>query len=55
MIKYRQVEIFEIENGFIFKEIEPDNPKIVNQKIFLTTYCKDVDSIIDKIKSVFKP
>lgn len=50
--KYKKLVIHEIENGFVLKEIKPENPKAINQPDFVAFYCADVDSLALKIKEL---
>lgn len=50
--KYREITIYEVENGWIFKTLPSENPNNVNQVAYISTYCKDIDSLIEKLKEV---
>lgn len=50
--KYREIIIYEVENGWILKFIPAENPKKPNVPSCTSTYHKDVDSLTEKIKEL---
>lgn len=52
--KYSQLDIYEIENGFILKYIPKDNPNNTNVNSFISIYYRDVDSLTKKIKELLQ-
>lgn len=52
--KYLAMEIFEIENGWVIKVQYPDQVNVPNPTAYITYYCNNVDSLVDKIKEICK-
>lgn len=52
--KYKEITIFECENGWIVKEVQPDTPNEFNQVAYTSTFCKDADSLIELIKEIVR-
>lgn len=52
--KYREIIIYEVENGWILKFIPAENLKELDRPSFTSTYHKDVDSLNKKIKELCK-
>ena len=52
--KYKELIIYEIENGWILKVVEPTDPTEANQISCISTHHKDVNSLIEKIQEVCK-
>jgi len=51
---YREIDLFEVENGWIIKIVEPIDPHRVDQPSYKSIYCKDMDSVIEKLKLIQK-
>lgn len=54
MNKYKELIIYQIENGWIIKYVPPDNPAIANNLDCISTYCKNIVDLIKKIQELCK-
>lgn len=47
--KYKAIEIFEIENGWVVKTIEATDPKNIDQIEYTSAYCKTINEVAELI------
>jgi len=52
--KYKEIVLFEVENGWILKLTGPENPGKVTQIAYTSTFYPDIDSLIEGIKEATK-
>lgn len=50
--KYGEIDIYELENGYVLKRIDPTIPHSTSQPAYTSEYCKDVDSLVEQIKEI---
>ena len=50
--KYKEITIFEVENGWILKVLNPENPCLINQVSYISTFYSDNKSLIEGIKEI---
>jgi len=52
--KYREIVLYEINNGWILKIVKPDNPNEINQISYESFYCKNYNEINKILKEEIK-